>query len=153
MTNHNKLLESFAGCDGLKTGYFQRAGYSIAATAMRNGQRVIAVVMGALASNERIARARGVATANCLDVKTAELLNRGFAAVAANPPKPTTTSPLPAAAKTTGAPATSAKSEPPATPGPKKAEQQKPVPWIWIGVVVLCGFAAAVIAVRMVTRK
>ena len=150
MTNHNKLLWSFAGCDGLKTGYVREAGYSIAATAMRNGHRVIAVVMGALASNAKIARARGVAKANCLDVKTAELLNRGLAAVAAIPPKPTTTSPLP----TVATPATpTAKPEPAAAPAPKKTDAQKPVPWIWIGVVALCGLAAAAIAMRMVTRK
>jgi len=152
MTNHNKLLESFDGCDGLKTGYFREAGYSIAATAMRNGQRVIAVVMGALASNERIARARGVPVANCLDVKTAELMSRALTILAANPPKPTPTSPLPTAAKPTPAPAAAAQPELAAAPASKKAEQPK-VPWIWIGVVVLCGFAAAVIAVRMVTRK
>ncbi|MCX7824246.1 MAG: D-alanyl-D-alanine carboxypeptidase [Verrucomicrobiae bacterium] len=153
MRNHNKLLETVAGCDGLKTGYFQRAGFSIAATAARNGRRVIAVVMGARASNERIARLRGVAEANCLDVKTAELINRAFATLAANPPKPTTASPLPAAVNPAGPSTTAAKPEPPAAPAPKKAEQQKQVPWIWIGVVAFCGLAAAVIGVRMVTRK
>jgi D-alanyl-D-alanine carboxypeptidase (penicillin-binding protein 5/6) len=153
MTNHNKLLESFAGCDGLKTGYFQTAGFSVAATAARNGRRVIAAVMGAMASNARIARARGVATANCLDVKTAELMNRAFTTVAAGPPKPTTTSPSPTVAKPTSAFAATAKPDASAAPAPKKAEQRRPVPWIWVGVVVLCGFVAAVIAVRMVTRK
>ena len=46
MQTHNNLLKRVAGCDGLKTGYFRVAGYSIAATAQRDGQRVIAVVMG-----------------------------------------------------------------------------------------------------------
>jgi D-alanyl-D-alanine carboxypeptidase (penicillin-binding protein 5/6) len=46
MRNHNKLLQTFAGCDGLKTGYYNEAGFSVAATAQRNGVRVISVVMG-----------------------------------------------------------------------------------------------------------
>ena len=46
MRNHNKLLWQIPGCDGLKTGYLTRAGYSLAATVYRVGKRVIAVVMG-----------------------------------------------------------------------------------------------------------
>ncbi|HMP74562.1 MAG TPA: D-alanyl-D-alanine carboxypeptidase family protein [Kiritimatiellia bacterium] len=46
MQTHNNLLKRVPGCDGLKTGYFRLAGYSIAATAERDGKRVIAVVMG-----------------------------------------------------------------------------------------------------------
>lgn len=46
MRTHNNLLGKVPGCDGLKTGYFRDAGYSIAATAERNGARVIVVVMG-----------------------------------------------------------------------------------------------------------
>lgn len=46
MRNHNKLLQTFAGCDGLKTGYYNEAGFSVAATAQRNDVRVISVVMG-----------------------------------------------------------------------------------------------------------
>jgi len=72
MRNHNHLLEQVDGCDGLKTGYFSAAGFSIAATAKRGGNRVIAIVMG---SENRKVR----------DAKTAELLNRGFALL---PPKP-----------------------------------------------------------------
>lgn len=47
MENHDHLLKSFPGCDGLKTGYYTKAGYSIIATASRNGARVITVVLGA----------------------------------------------------------------------------------------------------------
>lgn len=72
MRNHNHLLEKVDGCDGFKTGYFTAAGYSIAATAKRNGVRIIAIVMG---SRDRKVR----------DAKAAELLARGFAMV---PPKP-----------------------------------------------------------------
>jgi len=66
MRNHNHLLTEVAGCDGFKTGYFTKAGYSIAATAARPGQRVIAIVMG---SGDRKVR----------DAKAAALLAKGFA--------------------------------------------------------------------------
>jgi D-alanyl-D-alanine carboxypeptidase (penicillin-binding protein 5/6) len=46
MHNHNHLLETVEGCDGLKTGYFRAAGFSIVATALRDGRRVVAVVAG-----------------------------------------------------------------------------------------------------------
>lgn len=68
MRNHNHLLSSYAGCDGLKTGFYSAAGYSIAATAQRNGVRVLAIVMG---STNRKTR----------DAKAAELLSKGFMAI------------------------------------------------------------------------
>jgi D-alanyl-D-alanine carboxypeptidase (penicillin-binding protein 5/6) len=65
MRSHNTLLQSFPGCDGLKTGYFSAAGFSIAATASRGGKRMIAVVLGSESSRVR-------------DQKTRDLLNLGF---------------------------------------------------------------------------
>jgi serine-type D-Ala-D-Ala carboxypeptidase (penicillin-binding protein 5/6) len=79
MQNHDHLLATFTGCDGLKTGYFTQAGYSILATASRNNARVITVVLGAAkgtnAHHPNAAR----------DAKAAELMNKGFAALAAQP--------------------------------------------------------------------
>ncbi|RJR23806.1 MAG: D-alanyl-D-alanine carboxypeptidase [Desulfobacteraceae bacterium] len=46
MRNHNNLMQRFSGMDGLKTGFYREAGYSIAATAKREDMRLIAVVMG-----------------------------------------------------------------------------------------------------------
>jgi D-alanyl-D-alanine carboxypeptidase (penicillin-binding protein 5/6) len=45
--NHNGLLGKFEGVDGLKTGYIDEAGYNIALTALREGTRFIAVILGA----------------------------------------------------------------------------------------------------------
>jgi D-alanyl-D-alanine carboxypeptidase (penicillin-binding protein 5/6) len=56
MVNHNRLLGNTEGCDGLKTGYFRAAGYSVAATATKRGKRAIAVVLGA--ANERVRNAK-----------------------------------------------------------------------------------------------
>lgn len=51
--NANPLLRSFYGADGLKTGYVTAAGYNLIATAQRNGQRVIGVILGAPSSSVR----------------------------------------------------------------------------------------------------
>ena len=47
LVNHNKLVRFFDGCDGLKTGYTEEAKYCISATAVRDGVRMLAVIMGA----------------------------------------------------------------------------------------------------------
>jgi len=47
LVNHNKLVRFFKGCDGLKTGFTDEAKYCISATAVRDGVRVLAVIMGA----------------------------------------------------------------------------------------------------------
>ncbi len=45
LVNTNKLLNSYQGMDGLKTGFTNLAGYNLTATAKRNGVRLVSVVM------------------------------------------------------------------------------------------------------------
>lgn len=47
LVNHNKLVRFFKGCDGLKTGFTDEAKYCISATAVKDGVRVLTVIMGA----------------------------------------------------------------------------------------------------------
>lgn len=47
LVNHNKLVRFYKGCDGLKTGFTDEAKYCISATALKDGVRIIAVIMGA----------------------------------------------------------------------------------------------------------
>jgi len=44
--NHNKLLTTYQGADGIKTGYIRASGYNLVASAQRNGRRLIGVVFG-----------------------------------------------------------------------------------------------------------
>ena len=46
-SNRNTLIGRVEGVDGLKTGYIDESGYNIALTAERDGNRFIAVVLGA----------------------------------------------------------------------------------------------------------
>ena len=53
LTNTNKLIRLYDGCDGGKTGSTDEALYCIAATARRGDMRLIAVVLGAPSGSER----------------------------------------------------------------------------------------------------
>jgi D-alanyl-D-alanine carboxypeptidase (penicillin-binding protein 5/6) len=46
MRSHNHLLWHFDGMDGLKTGYYHRAGFNLVATAKRGDQRFIVSLFG-----------------------------------------------------------------------------------------------------------
>lgn len=54
--NTNRLLRSYAGADGIKTGYTRAAGYNLAASAHRGNKRIIAVQFGASSSADRSKR-------------------------------------------------------------------------------------------------
>jgi len=51
--NHNHLLGSFDGTDGIKTGYINASGYNLVASVTRDGQRLIGVVFGGRSSSSR----------------------------------------------------------------------------------------------------
>lgn len=105
MNNHNNLLGKVAGVDGLKTGFTRGAGFCLAATALRNGRRVIAVTMGSPQSQVR-------------DLEIADLFEKAFANLPAMP----TISPEGADAKPVNSPAASS---PAAAAAPA---QQAPAP-------------------------
>lgn len=65
MVNTNKLVKFYDGVDGLKTGFTTTAGYCLTATALKNGMRLISVVMGEDTSANR-------------STDTVALLNYGF---------------------------------------------------------------------------
>ncbi len=63
--NHNRLLESYPGMDGFKTGYINASGFNLVASAHRNGRRLIGVVFGGRSGKTRNAH-------------MASLLDKGF---------------------------------------------------------------------------
>ena len=64
-SNHNHLMSSFEGMDGIKTGFIRASGFNLAASAVRNNRRLIGVVMGGQSAHAR-------------DLKMAALLNAAF---------------------------------------------------------------------------
>lgn len=77
--NHNRLLGVYDGADGIKTGYTRGSGYNLVASAVRNGRRLIGVVLGGDSAGKR-------------DRRMVAMLDQGFARkpapvlVAASPP-------------------------------------------------------------------
>jgi len=66
---HNRLMVAYDGADGLKTGYIRASGFNLVTSAIRNGQRVIGVVLGGKSPSAR-------------DQQMAKLLDGGFAEMA-----------------------------------------------------------------------
>lgn len=62
---HNHLMDRYPGMDGLKTGFTDASGFNLASTAVRDGHRLFAVVLGSR-------------TAAMRDRLMAKLLNNGF---------------------------------------------------------------------------
>lgn len=62
---HNKLMKTYAGMDGMKTGYISASGFNLVASAKRNDRRLIGVVFGGRTSKSRNAH-------------MASLLDKGF---------------------------------------------------------------------------
>ena len=65
LVNTNKLIKTYQGADGLKTGMTDNAAYCMAVTAKRNNMRLIAIVLGEESGKVR-------------NQETAELLDYGF---------------------------------------------------------------------------
>ena len=63
--NHNRLLNGYAGADGIKTGFIRASGFNLIASAQRDGRRIIGVVFGGTSASAR-------------DKHMAQLLDRGF---------------------------------------------------------------------------
>lgn len=57
LSNTNKLLKTYNGANGLKTGSTSKAKYCLAASAERDGMELIAVVLGAPSTAERFGSA------------------------------------------------------------------------------------------------
>lgn len=63
--NHDTMLRTYPGADGIKTGYTELSGHNLVTSAVRGGVRLVGVVLGMRANGER-------------DVHMASLLDDGF---------------------------------------------------------------------------
>ena len=75
--NHDRMLQSYPGADGMKTGYTEASGHNLITSAVHSGVRLIGVVLGASSNAER-------------DVHMAMLLNEGFEQMDVPPERRTT---------------------------------------------------------------
>ena len=71
--NHNTLLKDVTGVDGIKTGYTNASGYNLMASAERDGQRVIAVMLGGRTGKSRDEHVRDLLEAAFAQVNGGQL--------------------------------------------------------------------------------
>lgn len=57
LASHNRLLKTFKGADGMKTGFICDSGYNVVASATRDGRKLVAVVLGETTAAGRNVRA------------------------------------------------------------------------------------------------
>jgi len=75
--NHDMMLRTYPGADGMKTGYTEASGHNLVTSAVHGGVRLIGVVLGAASNAER-------------NVHMTVLLNQGFEEEGVAPERPTT---------------------------------------------------------------
>ncbi len=82
-SNRNRLLWADATVDGLKTGHTQSAGYCLVATALRDGRRVVSVLVGAASDAARTESGLKLLNWSFKNFDTVKLLDQGTPAVSA----------------------------------------------------------------------
>jgi D-alanyl-D-alanine carboxypeptidase len=68
IVGHDHLLDWYPGADGIKTGYIRASGFNLATSAVRDGHRLVGVVLGGISGGAR-------------DREMAALLDQGFEAL------------------------------------------------------------------------
>ena len=77
LTNTNRLVRFYQGCDGFKTGSTDAAKYCLAATAEKNGMRLVAIVMGTPVSQTRFDEARAMLDYGFANYQRIAIANKG----------------------------------------------------------------------------
>jgi D-alanyl-D-alanine carboxypeptidase (penicillin-binding protein 5/6) len=82
-SNRNRLLWADSTVDGLKTGHTQSAGYCLVATALRDGRRVVSVIVGAASDAARTESSLKLLNWSFKNFDTVKLLDKTKPAVSA----------------------------------------------------------------------
>ena len=106
--NHNKLLFSYKGTDGIKTGYTRASGFNLAASVHRGNKHLLAVVLGGKTGSQRDAACRSILDkhfAKASETKPTQEQRVASFVGAPPPPLPAIKKPLRALAAAASAPA------------------------------------------------
>jgi D-alanyl-D-alanine carboxypeptidase len=85
--NHNTMLGSFEGMEGIKTGYTRASGFNLSSSVRRDGRHVVAVVMGGRTAAARNAEMRTLLNRSLARASTSK--SRRPVLIARAEPKPT----------------------------------------------------------------
>ncbi len=79
--SHNKLMGTYAGMDGLKTGYINKSGFNLVSSVVRNDRRLIGVVFGGKTGKSRNARMRQLLDNSFNRIATMRIANNAIVPV------------------------------------------------------------------------
>ncbi|WP_155955034.1 D-alanyl-D-alanine carboxypeptidase [Rhodomicrobium udaipurense] len=85
--NHNTMLFSYEGMEGMKTGFTSASGFNLLATARRGEKRLIAVVLGGSSAGVRNAAMRNILDASWSKAMTLTAAKKAGALVSSFAPK------------------------------------------------------------------
>lgn len=77
LDNTNKMVRFYDGTTGLKTGFTSKAGYCLSASATKNNQQLISVVLGEPDSNTRFAESRKLLDYGFANFETTQVNKKG----------------------------------------------------------------------------
>lgn len=77
LDNTNKLIHYYKGMVGLKTGFTTKAGYCLSASAIKDNQQLISVVLGEPDSNTRFAETRKLLDYGFANFETTQVNSKG----------------------------------------------------------------------------
>lgn len=110
IVGHDHLLDWYPGADGIKTGYIRASGFNLATSAVRDGHRLIGVVLGGTSGGSR-------------DRQMGALLDQGFASLGVAPAtmvaRRVAPAPVPAAVPAPPSALVAAVDSPSPTPAPR----------------------------------
>ena len=87
-SNHNRLMRTYKGMDGLKTGYINASGFNLVSSAVRDNRRLIGVVFGGRTSRSRNAHMEALLNAGFGKIRTVRIANHKPAPTPTPKPSP-----------------------------------------------------------------
>jgi len=117
ISNHNHLLGSVEGVDGIKTGYTRASGFNLVTSMRRGNRHLVGVVMGGHSAGSRDAIMRTLLAENLEKAST----RRSVASLTERPPASDTNIEVAEAEVSAPALAPSPAQTPPVTPSPRPA--------------------------------
>jgi len=130
LRNHNHLLGSVEGVDGIKTGYTRASGFNLISSVKRGGRQIVAVVMGGRSAGSRDARMRSLIESNIALASAKPVAQQQVAEAPVPAPRPQLdASPVPRPAPAAAAPQLAAAASLPMPPrAPQPADDPAAAP-------------------------
>ena len=92
--NHNRLMRTYRGMDGIKTGYINASGFNLVASARQDGRRIVGVVFGGRTSKTRNSHMKTLLDNGFSKIRKLKRRGPVIASIQKPPKKPFTAAPV-----------------------------------------------------------